>query len=469
MLPSDPPTAGDPTPVGQPTPTEATDPIAAAYEVPATSVAPPPGPAIDRSSVGSRRRTPILGLSIALVAVLAGSALFLAGWTVGSRQAATPGTPAGDEAVFAPFWSAYHFVIDNFAGGPIDKKALVDGAIKGMIGALGDPYSSYLTSDEFKQSLQGINGQFEGIGAEIATKKADGTDSDCTTLGADCRLTIVAPIQGSPAEKAGLKPADVVTAVDGQPVDGQTVDQVRDRIRGPKGTTVSLSVLRGSTPMTIEVTRDVIQQQEVITKDLAGGRIGYIRITGFSEDAAKAVTATVKKDVGAGEKDLILDLRGNPGGFVDAARTIASQFIASGPIYWQQDARGNKLEVDAEPNGAATDPSIKMVVLIDKGSASASEIVAAALQEHDRATLVGDTSYGKGTVQQWHDLSDDNGGFRLTIARWLTPQQHWIHGVGITPDVRVTVPANNPAGQDPQLDKAVELLTTETSALDRAA
>ena len=418
---------------------------------------------------GARRRGPAVGLSIALVAILAGGALFLAGWTVGSRQASTPGTPAGDEAAFAPFWSAYHFVVDNYAGGDIDKKALVDGAIKGMIGALGDPYSSYLTSEEFRQSLQSVNGEFEGIGAEITTKKADGTDSDCTTLGADCRLTIVAPIQGSPAEKAGLKPADVITAVDGQTVDGQTIDQTRDRIRGPKGSKVTLTIVRaGGAPQSIVVTRDVIQQQEVITKDLADGAIGYVRVTGFSDNAAKSVTDAVKADVSHGEKELILDLRGNPGGFVTAARSIASQFIASGPIYWQQDAKGSRLEVDAEPGGAATDPAIKVLVLIDKGSASASEIVAGALQDTGRAELVGDTSYGKGTVQQWHDLSDDNGGFKLTIARWLTPKQRWIHGVGLTPDVKVTVPPNTPAGQDPVLDKAVQLLSAGPSAMAEA-
>jgi carboxyl-terminal processing protease len=466
MLSPDSPT-GDP---HQPAPEPAPDtlrPVAEApggYTVAQTPVVTPTG----------RRRVPVLALSIAVVAVLAGGALFLAGWSVGSRQAASPGTPAGDEAAFAPFWSAYHFVTDNYAGGEIDKKALVEGAIKGMIGALGDPYSSYLTSEEFRQSLQSVNGEFEGIGAEIVTKTADGKDSDCTTLGADCRLTIASPIQGSPAEKAGLKPADVITAVDGKSVDGQTVDQTRDRIRGPKGSQVTLTVVRGSAaPLKITITRDVIHQKEVITKDLAGGKIGYVRVTGFSDDAAKSVADAVKHDVAAGEKELILDLRGNPGGFVTAARSIASQFIGSGPIYWQQDAKGSKLEVDAEPGGAATDKAIKVVVLIDKGSASASEIVAGALQDTGRAELVGDTSYGKGTVQQWHDLSDDNGGFKLTIARWLTPNQRWIHGVGLTPDVKVAVPASTPAGSDPVLDKAVQLLNGGQAAampgLQRAA
>jgi carboxyl-terminal processing protease len=448
-----------------PDPSEPTDSTTAP---PRDSFVAPPVPVTAPPQAG--RRVPILGVAIALIAVLAGSALFGAGWLLGSRQASTPGTPAEDEALFAPFWSAYHFVIDNYAGGPIDKKALVDGAIKGVIGALGDPYSSYMTSQEFQQSLQGINGEFEGIGAEIATKDASGADSDCSPLGPDCRLTIVSPIQGSPAEKAGVKPGDVVTAVNGTPVDGQTIEQVRDAIRGPKGTEVTITVERsGSKPLDISVTRDVIQQQEVITKDLAGGTVGYVRITGFSDSAATGVADALERDVANGEKAIVLDLRGNPGGFVTAARSIASQFIASGPIYWQQDAKGSKLEVDAEPNGVATDPSIRVAVLIDKGSASASEIVAAALQETGRATLVGETSYGKGTVQQWHDLSDDNGGFRLTVARWLTPKQHWINGTGITPDVPVTVPANTPAGQDPVLDKAVSLVSSASGAFDRAA
>ncbi|HET8786403.1 MAG TPA: S41 family peptidase, partial [Candidatus Limnocylindrales bacterium] len=325
--------------------------------------------------------------------------------------------------------------------------------------------------EEFQQSLQGINGEFEGIGAEIATKDAKGVDTDCTPLGPNCRLTIVSPIQGSPAEKAGIKPADVITAVNGTRVDGQTIDQVRDAIRGPKGTDVTVTVDRaGSKPLDITITRDVIHQQEVITKDLADGTVGYIRITGFSDTAANAVADAVKHDAGGGEKAIVLDLRGNPGGFVTAARSIASQFIASGPIYWQEDARGSKLEVDAEPGGAATDPSIRVAVLIDKGSASASEIVAAALQETGRATLVGETSYGKGTVQQWHDLQDGNGGFRLTVARWLTPEQNWINGKGIAPDVPVTVPPNTPAGSDPVLDKAVSIVTgDEASALAPAA
>jgi carboxyl-terminal processing protease len=171
------------------------------------------------------------------------------------------------------------------------------------------------------------------------------------------------------------------------------------------------------------------------------------------------------KDIAAGQKQIVVDLRGNPGGFITAARTVASAFIASGPVFWEQDAQGNQTATNALPGGVATDPSIRVVVLIDKGSASASEIVAGALQDTKRATLVGQTSFGKGTVQQWIELDGDSGGIKLTIAKWLTPDKRWIHTVGLTPDVPVDVPADTPAGQDPILDRALELLAGATSSL----
>ena len=159
---------------------------------------------------------------------------------------------------------------------------------------------------------------------------------------------------------------------------------------------------------------------------------------------------------------------GNPGGFVDAARKVASQFIKSGPIFWQEDARGTQTPTQALADGVATDPSIKVVVLIDKGSASASEIVAGALQDTGRAKLVGSTSYGKGTVQQWTDLGSGGGGLKLTIAKWLTPDKRWIHHTGLTPDVAVSVPDSTPAGTDPVLDAAVRLLSDGNASLGGA-
>ncbi len=450
MLPSDPDHPAADSPTGS-APDE--------YRVLPVTVSPPP-----------RRRVPVLGIAIALVAVLAGGALFMSGYSLGRHQASQPGTPATDDAAFQPFWDAYHTIVERYAGGSVDQKALVEGAIKGMINALGDPYSSYLTPDEYKQSLQGISGQFEGVGAEIGTQDAAGKTSDCSTLGPDCRLVVIAPIDGSPAQKAGIKAGDVVASIDGATIDGLTVDAARDKIRGKKGTAVVLGIVRnGAAPTDISIVRDTIVQKEVATKDLAGGTVGYVRIAGFSDTAADDVAAALKADVAAGEKKIILDLRGNPGGFVTAARKVASQFIPDGTIFWQEDAKGNQVATTAEPGGAATDPSIKLVVLVDRGSASASEIVAGAIQDRKRGTIVGETSFGKGTVQQWTPLDGDAGGFRLTVAKWLTPDKHWIHHVGIKPDVAVDS-SGATAGKDPALDRALEVLgAASASALQRAA
>jgi carboxyl-terminal processing protease len=441
-----------------------------------TDPAPAPEPADTAEATSTSRlrsaryRRPLVGLAAAVVILFAGGGLFLSGYSLGRAQATTPGTPPTEAQAFQGFWDAYHAVIDRYAGGAVgsqvDRKTVVEGAIKGMIAALGDPFSAYLTSDEYRRSLQGVSGEFTGIGANIGTEKADGSATTCTTLGPDCRLVVVSPIAGAPAEAAGIRAGDVINAIDGQTVGGQTVDASLGRIRGPKGAPVTLSIVRGSAPaVDIRIVRDVIVQQEVVARDLAGGTIGYIDLTGFSDHATQQFADALSADIGKGRTRIILDLRGNPGGFVTAARSIASQFIASGPIYFQQDAQGTDLEVDAAPGGVATDPRVKLVVLIDKNSASASEIVAGALQDTKRATLVGQTSYGKGTIQQWQPLENDMGGFKLTIAKWLTPDKRWIHGTGLTPDVPVTVPGTTPVGSDPVLDRAIQLLGESPAAV----
>ena len=439
------------------------DPAAAAAVEPAVVDSTAPVEGSTPPARRGRRRPGVTIVAGALVAVLAGTGLFLSGWTLGRQAALTPGTPPSEAEAFQPFWDAYRAVTDRYAGGPVDRQALIQGAIKGMIAALNDPFSQYLTPDEYKASLQGIAGVFTGIGATIGTVNAGGTNATCTPLGPACRMAIESTIAGAPAEKAGLLAGDVITAIDGATVDGLTMDQALAKIRGARDTAVRLTIARGSaTPFDIEVVRAVIVQPEVTSKALAGGTVGYIGLSGFSEQAATDMAAAVAADVKAGQKSLILDLRGNPGGFVTAARAIASQFLASGTIFWEVDASGGKSEVTAIPGGAATDPSIKLVVLVDGGSASASEIVAGALHDRGRATLVGTKTYGKGTVQQWTQLEGNNGGFRLTIARWLTPDGTWVHGVGITPDVVVTATAGKP-GDDPILAAGLKALGVSTT------
>ena len=410
------------------------------------------------------RRSRFVAISMTLVAVLSGSALFISGYTMGRQAGAEPGTAASDDAAFQPFWDTYHAIGDRYAGGEVNRDGLVQGAIKGMIDSLGDPFSQYLSSTQYRESLQGISGQFEGIGAEIATSDPHGGEG-CTPVGAACRLVVTKPIVGSPAERAGLMPGDVVLSVDGSTVDGLTVDDARGKIRGPKGTVVTLSVQRGTgPPISVRITRDIVQTQEVDSKVLAGGTVGYLRLSGFSDAAADQVVTALRAFRAADRMKLILDLRGNPGGYVTAARTVASQFIGSGVLFWEQDADGGQTPTDAVAGGVSTDPAIKVIVLIDHGTASASEIVAGALQDTGRATLVGQQSYGKGTVQQWQELTGEGGAFKLTVARWLTPAKRWIHQVGLTPDVTVTIPDPVPAGTDPTLDKALEILAGGAAA-----
>jgi carboxyl-terminal processing protease len=440
------PNAPDPT--GPGAQDSAPDPV----EAPAAAAAPPP-----------RRRSSALLVAVAIVAVLAGSALFVSGWSLGRQSALTPGTPADEVDAFQPFWDTYRAVTDRYAGDDVDRKALIEGAIKGMIGALDDPYSLYLTSDEFKDSLRSISGEFEGIGATIGTVDAAGTTSTCTVLAADCRLVVVAPIPGSPAEVAGLVAGDVIDAIDGERLEGLTVDAARNRVRGAKDTAVTLSIVRDSgAPFDVEIVRAVIVTPEVETENLADGAVGYIRLSGFSDHAAEQFDTAVAAAVDRGQRALILDLRGNPGGYVTAARDIASQFLADGPIFWQEYADGSQVETKALPGGAATDPSIKLVALVDGGSASASEIVAGALHDRGRATLVGARTFGKGTVQQWTQLEDDHGGFRLTTAKWLTPDKAWVHGTGIEPDVVVDAPTAT-TDDDPAIDAALEILGVQVT------
>ena len=432
-------------------------PDAAGSEVIQPTQTEPVQPPVGRAS--SSVRGPILAIAMVVVSVLAGGALFFSGWLVGQRSVQQPGTPVADEQAFQPFWDSYDTITKRFALGGETQQSLVDGAIKGMVDSLGDPYSAYLSPDQYSQGLQDLSGQFEGIGAEIGTRDGKGATSDCSTLGPDCFLVVVTPIEGSPSEKAGIKAGDAIVAVDGTSLDGLTVDGARNKIRGKKGTEVVLSIVRDkAAPVDITVVRDVIVQKEVIAKDLAGGKVGYIAVTGFSDNSQAKFHDALQTDLKAGKKAIILDLRGDPGGYVTAARAIASEFVASGPIFWEQDADGVTNETDATGDGIATDPSIKLVVLVDKGSASASEIVAGALQDTKRATIAGETSFGKGTVQQWIPLQNGSA-LKLTIAKWLTPDKHWIHHVGIVPDVPVATPADASPTNDPVLDKAVELLT----------
>ena len=435
-----------------------------------SDTAPPPAPEPAR-----RRGVGPLQLALATVALLAGAALFLSGFSLGARTATTPGTPAADAELFAPFWDAYESITKSYVG-DVDRGKLVQGAIDGMIGALDDPYSAYMSPEELQKARESIGGEFSGVGAEVTTRPTDPATETCATIGPACRLVVVAPIDGSPAERAGLLSGDVITAVDGRSVDGETLDDAIARIRGPKGTAVVLTVVRDNgAPLEVAIVRDTIVSRQVEARELAEGSVTYVRIAGFSANAARQFEAAIRAAREKGITKFVVDLRDNPGGYVTAARSIASQFIGEGPLFWEEAADGTQVATNAERGGAATGPEIRVAVLVNGGSASASEIVAGALQDTGRGTLVGEKTYGKGTIQQWVDLTAESGGFRLTIAKWLTPDKRWIHKEGLQPDV--AIPANGagagepgPTG-DPYVNAALEVLDAVAGvpALSRAA
>jgi carboxyl-terminal processing protease len=401
--------------------------------------------------------TLLRGLVLAATALLAGTTLFVAGYLTGRWSVEAAGTPPGEESLFAPFWDAYRAITERYAGGPVDRTRLVEGAIGGLFTALGDPYSVYLPPAAYRASLQNLSGTFEGVGVEV-TARTDG-NAECSRLGPSCHLVVVSPLAGSPAAEAGLRPGDVIAAVDGSSLDGLTVDEARDRIRGPQGTRVTLTIQRpDAAPFDVSLVRRRITLPEVTVSVLAGGTVTDLRVSQLSDRSAAESGQAVAAALAAGRRRFILDLRGDPGGYVTAARSIAGLFLARGTIYTQVDAAGNRIDVEAPGNAPAADPSIRLVVLVDRGTASAAEIVAAAIQDHRRGLLVGTRTFGKGTIQEWQELGPA-GGFRLTVARWLTPNGRWINGTGIDPDVPVATGAESGAqDSDPVLQRALAIL-----------
>ena len=320
------------------------------------------GEAVAAPSKTASRNVLALSIAIAMVSILAGSALFFSGYSLGRAASADPGTPGADATAFQPFWDTYHTIRDRYAGAEVDQATIISGAIRGMIQSLNDPYSAYLSSDDYVKSLLGVNGQFEGVGAEIAGEAPDGTKG-CTPLGTTCRLVVTRPIPGSPADRAGVAIGDVIVATDGASVLGLTPSAALDRIRGPKGSVVTLTIKRGTTAaFTVPITRDVVQEQEVLTDSLAADTVGYVRMNDFSDRAADQVAADLAAHVKAGRTKLILDLRGNLGGYVTAARKVASQFIGSGVIFWEQDAAGDQVATNALADGVATAANLRIVV-----------------------------------------------------------------------------------------------------------
>jgi len=326
--------------------------------------------------------------------------------------------------------------------GTINPAQALSGAKAGMVAAAGDPYTVYLPSASAKALNDSLSGTLSGIGVEVGIKNN--------------LLTVIAPVAGTPAAKAGLLSGDVIAAIDGQDSSSLTLDQAVAKIRGNKGTQVKLTIVRGTTaPMTVTITRDVINVPSVNTKTLADN-IGYIQITQFNTDTGGLVQKAAAQFKAAGVSKIILDLRDDPGGYLDQAVTAGSEFLPKGDLIVQE-RRGSTV-IDSYNSSGGDLNSAQMVVLINSGSASASEILAGALHDNKRATLLGQTSFGKGSVQEVLNLAGGNE-LKVTVAHWYTPNGVNINKSGINPDVKVSLTqANIDAGQDPQLDAAVARL-----------
>jgi len=398
-------------------------------------------------------------LSLVLVAILAGSALFVGGYSLGAHVATTPGTPTDEETRFGPFWDVYSLIQNDYAGSPKPTKdQLVQAAIKGMMESLNDPWSYYQGPTDFQNSLLSVGGQAEGIGVQVQLQPIDpNATTSCPKIGNGCELAVVKPIPGSPAAAAGIQSGDVIVSVGTTSLDGLTIDKATALIKGPKDTSVTIGILRGTTTTQVTIVRKVFSQPEVDQKTLANGSVAYIHVAGVNEPASSQFDLALAAALSAGQKNVIIDLRGNLGGYVADAVKIASEFIPSGTIAYQEDASGKMTEVPATSGGRATDGSVKVVVLVDGNTASAAEIIAGALQSTGRAKLIGAKTYGKGVVQEWLPLSNNFGGIHLTVARWLTPAKVWIQGKGIQPDVPIDS-SNARAGTDPVLDAGLAQL-----------
>lgn len=354
--------------------------------------------------------------------------------------------PPSDETqtLFQPFWEAWNLVHEQYVDQPVDDTALMRGAIEGMLAALGDEHTSYMDPQEFTQANESLAGEYQGIGAYVDTT-AD-------------YLTIISPIAGSPAEAAGLRPGDIIVAIDGADMTGVDAELARQKVLGPAGSEVTLTIRRGDeAPFDVKITRAKITIKSSEGKMLEND-IAYVKVSTFGENTTPELLNALKDLMAQNPKGLILDLRNNGGGYLQTAVEVSSQFLPKDEVVlYEQYGSGQKDEYKSLGDGLAVD--IPMVVLINEGSASASEIVAGALQDLGRAKLIGVVSYGKGSVQIWNALSNDQGAVRVTIAKWLTPSGRTIHKLGLTPEVYVSMTEddyNN--NRDPQLDAAIETL-----------
>jgi len=348
---------------------------------------------------------------------------------------------------FGIFWQAWDKVTSEFDG-KVDYQAMINGAVSGMVNALGDPYTVFMNADQSKSFDAELEGSITGIGAEVGIKNN--------------RVIIVAPIDNSPAEKAGIKAQDTILTIDGTDTTGMDLNTAVSKIRGDIGTKVKLQIQRGDSKIDFEITREKIDTKSV-KWEIKDNNIGYIEISRFDSNTTELTKQATAELSSKGVKAVVLDLRNNPGGYLDAAVNVASEFVKSGTIVTEKPTSrtGKENKYSASGKGKLTDTNIPMVVLVNGGSASASEIVAGALQDNNRAILMGEKTFGKGSVQAIENLTG-GASLRITIAHWFTPNGKNISKEGILPNTEIKLTEDDfKANKDPQLDKAIEYLISK--------
>ncbi len=339
---------------------------------------------------------------------------------------------------FSLFWEVWNKVTKNYPG-TIDQDKMLEGAIKGMLVGLGDPYSEYLNSTENQQLLEDLQGSFSGVGIEIANKNN--------------KLTVVSALKDTPAEKAGIRAGDLITSIDNKSTEGMNVNDAVKLIRGEKGTQVILGITRGSAEeKEYRITRDTIKVESVSYE--MNGKIAVLKLTQFGSETEKELNKISNEIIAKNPEGIILDLRDNPGGYLDTCVEVASYFIKKGVIVYEESKTGSPKAYKSNGNGKLA--NYKLVVLINNGSASASEILAGAIQDYKKGNLIGEKTFGKGSVQVLEDLKDGKS-LRLTIAKWMTPNKRYINSTGISPDIEVKLTEEDyNKNRDPQLKRALE-------------
>ncbi len=356
-------------------------------------------------------------LTVALVVVALLALAFGAGFRLGGGVAPSPAEGHEGLAVVEQAWD---IILREYVGrDKLDTKTLSQAAIKGMLTSLDDPHTEYLDAEEYRLSMSSLEGEFEGIGAYVAVK--------------DNQITVIAPLPDSPAAKAGIRPGDIILEIDGVPTAGMSLTEVVLKIRGPKGTSIKLRLLHEgeSKPEDIEVTRAAVKLPSVRSE--MKGNIAYINISQFSENTDRELVPVLENVIGQGAVGMVLDLRQNPGGVLETVIDVTGHFLKQGVVL-NVVSQDKKTPISVRPSRLTTD--LPMVVLVDDFSASGSEVLAGALQDHRRATIAGTRTYGKGSVNILRQLKDGSGLY-ITTARWLTPDGRVIEGKGIEPEYQL--------------------------------